>query len=73
MIWSSRATSATLRAIGPGVSRRRLVGRNPTTPHSAAGMRTEPPVSVPTAAGASRAASSAPQPPLLPPAMSSAS
>ena len=28
------------------------VGFSPTTPHSAAGMRTEPPASVPSAAGA---------------------
>ena len=44
-------------------------GRNPATPHSAAGTLTEPPVSVPKATGAIRAATAAPEPPLLPPGM----
>ena len=58
---SSIAQSATLLAIGPTESSewasgstpssgtRRAVGLNPTTPLSAAGMRVEPPVSVPIA------------------------
>ena len=78
---SSSAQSRTLRASGPPVSRvaeigaiptpdtRPTVGRSPTTPHSAAGTRTEPPVSVPIAAGTSRAATAALEPPLLPPGM----
>ncbi len=78
---STSARSATLRASGPAVSRvaeigampsaltRPTVGRNPATPHSADGTRTEPPVSVPIAAGTSRAATAAPEPPLLPPGM----
>ena len=36
-------------------------------PHSAAGWRIEPPVSVPVAAGASRAATAAAEPPDEPP------
>ena len=56
---SSNTQSATLRVIGPAVSRvceigtmpacdqRPVVGRRPTIPHSAAGMRTDPPVSEP--------------------------
>src|SRR6185437_5241568 len=58
---SAIAQQATLLAKGPIESRvvdsgvapsremRFAVGLNPTTPHSAAGMRTEPPVSVPIA------------------------
>ena len=41
------------------------------TPDSAAGMRSEPAVSVPTAAGTMRAASAAAEPPLDPPAVRS--
>ena len=52
---------------------RPALGRNPATPQSAAGMRTEPPVSVPIATGAIRAATAAPDPPLLPPGMRSGS
>jgi hypothetical protein len=40
----------------------------PTTPQHAAGMRIEPPVSVPRAESASEAASAAADPPLDPPA-----
>ncbi len=59
---STIAQSATLRASGPAESSegangrmpamvtRRAVGFQPTTPHSAAGMRQDPPVSVPSAA-----------------------
>src|SRR5260221_11230885 len=61
---SSRAQHATLGASGPIESRlndsgrqpsrgtRRAVGLKPVMPHSAAGMRTEPPVSGPIAAAA---------------------
>jgi hypothetical protein len=46
---------------------RPTVGRKPVTPQSAAGSRTEAPVSVPMAAGTMRAATAAADPPLLPP------
>src|SRR5919197_5657175 len=46
---------------------RPYVGFNPTTPHSAAGWRTEPPVSVPRAHTASPAATDAAEPPEDPP------
>ena len=36
----------------PSSGTRRAVGLNPVSPHSAAGMRTEPPVSVPMPAAA---------------------
>src|SRR6478736_487632 len=39
----------------------------PTTPHSEAGWRTEPPVSDPSASGANSAATAAAEPPLDPP------
>ncbi len=42
-------------------------------PHSPAGWRTEPPVSVPSASGASQAATAAAEPPLEPPGMRSRS
>ena len=42
-------------------------GRMPVTPHSAAGIRTEPPVSVPTARGTSPAPTAAADPALDPP------
>ena len=45
------------------------VGFRPTHPHSAAGMRTLPPVSLPVAAATSRAATAAADPPLDPPAI----
>lgn len=45
------------------------VGLNPTHPQSAAGMRTEPPVSLPVAAAQRRATTAAADPPLDPPGM----
>src|ERR687898_2451660 len=45
----------------------------PTTPHSAAGWRIEPPVSVPRASGANPAATAAADPPPEPPGMRSGS
>jgi hypothetical protein len=69
-----RAASSTERASGPGVSSVLLSGRTPyvlmrpavtlrpTMPHQAAGMRTEPPVSVPIATGARPAATATPEP-----------
>jgi hypothetical protein len=68
------AASSTDRVIGPGVSRvvdsgrmpcvemRPTVTFSPTIPQKDAGRRTEPPVSVPTAAGASPAATATPDP-----------
>src|SRR3954451_23806067 len=44
------------------------VGFTPTTPHSAAGWRIEPPVSDPSPSGANPAATAAADPPLDPPA-----
>jgi hypothetical protein len=73
------AASSTERVIGPGVSRVGLRGRTPyvltrptlvlsaVIPHQDAGSRTEPPVSVPTAQGASPAATATPEPLLEPP------
>ena len=46
---------------------RPYVGLSPVTPQSAAGCRTDPPVSVPKAAGTSLAATAAADPPLDPP------
>ena len=75
----SRAASSTERAMGPGVSSvvesgstpkvlmRPTVTFNPTMPHHDAGMRTEPPVSVPRPHGASEAATATPVPELEPP------
>ena len=72
--------SGTDRAIGPAWSKlgasgkqpssgtRPWLGLKPTTPHHAAGIRIEPPESVPRAASASPAASAAAEPPLEPPA-----
>ena len=68
---SSTAASRTLRVKVPTVSREEAnamrpyreispyVGFSPTTPHRAAGWRTEPPVSVPMAHTASPAATAA--------------
>ena len=76
----SAATSATLRAIGPGLSWLELIGTtwvvstaptvglSPATPLSDAGQVIDPSVSVPTASGASPAASAAPEPDDDPPA-----
>ena len=77
---STDVHSGTDRAIGPAWSKlgasgkqpssgtRPWLGLKPTTPHHAAGIRTEPPESVPRAASASPAASAAAEPPLEPPA-----
>ena len=54
-------------AISPYREMRPYVGLSPTTPQSAAGCRTEPPVSVPSAHTACPAATAAADPPLLPP------
>src|SRR5438045_3451752 len=71
--------SRTLRPIGPGVSRLALSGMipaelmrpvvtlRPVSPQKEAGIRTEPPVSVPIAHGAIRAATATPEPLLDPP------
>src|ERR1051326_395063 len=63
-IWSSPDAKAT----SPQRLTRPYVGLRPTTPHSAAGWRTEPPVSEPRAAGTMRAATAAAEPPDEPPA-----
>ncbi len=72
---------ATSRAIGPAWSKlgasgktpsigtSPYVGLNPAMPQQAAGMRIEPPVSVPSAPSASPATSAAAEPPLEPPAV----
>src|SRR2546427_60472 len=77
------AASATVRASGPTWSRllqsgitpwqltRPNDGLRPTMPQSAAGMRIEPPVSVPTEATHIPDAMAAAEPPLDPPAMRS--
>ena len=74
---NSSATSSTVRAIGPAVERsdhgspavgtRPGDGRKPTTLQNAAGLRSEPPVSLPSAMGIMRAAKATAAPPLLPP------
>src|SRR5438477_8315520 len=68
------AQSSAVRASGPTVSSvnesgialarltRPFVGFNPVTPQKCAGMRIEPPVSEPSAAGISRAATAEPEP-----------
>src|SRR6476659_9398898 len=73
------AQSSALRASGPTVSSvndsgialarltRPLVGLKPLTPQKCAGMRIEPPVSEPSAAGTSRAATADPDPEDEPP------
>lgn len=53
---------------GPSGSSAR-VGFMPNRPHDDAGMRTEPPPSLPCAAGVTPAATAAADPPLEPPAM----
>ena len=53
----------------PRFETRPKVVRSPTTPFSEPGMRTEPPVSVPSETGTSSAATAAPEPPLEPPGM----
>src|SRR5262245_16190885 len=74
---SKSAASVTLRPIGPDTDSgdhaplprdtRPADGRNPTTLQNAAGLRSEPPVSLPSAMGSMRAASDTAAPPLLPP------
>jgi hypothetical protein len=71
----------TVRAIGPAWSKLGASGKhpssgttpklglNPTMPQQAAGIRIEPPESVPSAASASPTASAAAEPPLEPPAI----
>ena len=59
--------------IPPRTGTRPCVGFSPTTPHSAAGMRTELPASVPSAAGAIPAATAAAEPPEEPPGTRSVS
>src|SRR5690242_15114696 len=78
---SIASQSATLAAIGPTWSKldasgkqpsaetSPYVGLKPTTPQQAAGIRIEPPESVPSAASARPAASAAADPPLEPPAI----
>ena len=75
------ATSLTLRAIGPLIECNPSRGpdvvvgvrpgetRKPTVPQKAAGVRTEPPISVPLASQHWKLASAAAEPPLLPPAV----
>ena len=53
--------------ITPSIGTRRAVGLNPTRPQTAAGMRTEPPVSVPSAATAMRSATETAAPAEEPP------
>ena len=53
----------------PSVGTRPYDGLKPTTPQHAAGIRIEPPESVPSAASARPAASAAAEPPLEPPAI----
>src|SRR5437764_3766395 len=62
-IWSTLDPNATrpLRLTRP------YVGLSPTTPQSAAGWRTDPPVSDPSAAGTMRAATATAEPPDDPP------
>ena len=77
---SSSAASATVRASGPSVDSparsgisgppeiRPRLGLIPNSPHTLAGIRIDPPPSLPCAAGASPAATAAAAPPLDPPA-----
>ena len=51
----------------PSIGTRRAVGLKPMMPHTAAGMRTEPPVSVPSAATAMRSATETAAPEEEPP------
>ncbi len=71
--------SATVRASGPKCDSesnwlgrisngmRPKLGLRPTMPHCAAGMRTEPPMSEPSASGTQPVATAAPEPPEEPP------
>ena len=75
MAESSRQTSGTVRAIGPATERllqpsprrslatRPGVGRKPTMPQNAAGLRSDPPVSEPEQIGTMPVASATADPP----------
>ena len=77
MALRNSATSLTVRAIGPAtdsgdhdadsLGTRPGAGRSPTTLQNAGGLRSEPPVSLPSAIGSIRAATAVAAPPLLPP------
>src|SRR6185503_5804690 len=83
-IWAENRSrrSATLRPSGPSTdvgdqpSGRPVIGttpgdgRKPATPHSAAGMRSDPPVSEPVHTGSMSQPSATAEPPEEPPAMS---
>jgi hypothetical protein len=81
MACSMSATSSAVRAIGPvtwSVSHSQSVGcvgtsptdgRKPTTPQNDAGIRSEPPRSVPSASAIMPVASAAAPPPVDPPAL----
>ncbi len=76
----SSARSSAVRAMGPGTPRvnqaatgdgegtRPGVGRSPATLQKEAGLRSEPPMSEPSASATMPVASAAAAPPLLPPA-----
>ena len=69
-----RATSGTVRAIGPSTDSSRgsgssSVGRNPTTLQKLAGLRSDPPRSLPSAIGTIPVARAAAAPPDEPPAL----
>jgi hypothetical protein len=57
------------RVTTPARETRPYVPRSAQMPLTAAGMRSDPPVSVPVATGSTRAASAAPDPPLEPPGL----
>ena len=79
MAENSNAASATLRPMGPSTARssqpcsggtrgtRPGVGRKPTTPQKLAGLRNDPPRSLPSATGSMPLASAVAAPPLEPP------
>ena len=83
VIARNSAASSTVRASGPkceiesktvgrtSIGMRPRLGFRPTTPQNAAGMRTEPPMSVPSASGTQPAATAAPAPPEEPPGVRS--
>ena len=78
---NSKLVSATVFAIGPAVTRRPyqakprlkgvrpIEGRRPTTLQKLAGLRSDPPMSLPSARGSISVASATAAPPLLPPAV----
>ena len=82
---SSRAASPTFRAMGPSVLNRAnqpkarwsgtrpMEGRKPTTLQKPAGLRNEPPMSLPSAMASMPVAKATAAPPLLPPAVLSKS